>query len=52
MERALGRAATEADRDAATAGAACGLADHGIQIVRVHAVGLVRTALEAFAALR
>ena len=52
VERAFGRAATEADRDAATAGAACGLADHGIQIVRVHAVGLVRTALEAFAALR
>ncbi len=52
VERALGRAATEADRDAATVGAACGLADQGIQIVRVHDVGLVRTALEACAALR
>ena len=52
VERAAGRPATEADRDFATAGAACGLASHGIQVVRVHAVGLVRTALETFAALR
>jgi len=52
VERAFDRTATEADRDAATAGAACGLADRGIQIVRVHDVGLVRTALEAFATLR
>ena len=49
VERALGRAATEADRDAATVGAACGLAARGVQVVRVHAVGLVRAALELFA---
>jgi dihydropteroate synthase len=42
LERALGRPATEAERDAATAEAACGLAAAGVQIVRVHAVGLVR----------
>jgi dihydropteroate synthase len=52
FERARGRPATEEDRDAATAGAACGLAAQGVQIVRVHAVGLVRTALELFAATR
>ena len=52
VERAIGRTATVADRDAATAGAACGLAHQGIQIVRVHDAGLVRTALEAFAPLR
>jgi dihydropteroate synthase len=50
LELALGRPATEAERDAATAGAACGLAAAGVQIVRVHAVGMVRAALEAFAA--
>ncbi|MBM4011118.1 MAG: dihydropteroate synthase [Planctomycetes bacterium] len=50
VERSLGRTATEAERDAATAGAACGLAAQGIQVVRVHAVGLVRAALELFAA--
>jgi dihydropteroate synthase len=50
LERALGRPATEADRDAGTAGAACGLAAAGVQLIRVHAVGLVRAALEAFAA--
>jgi dihydropteroate synthase len=50
LERSLGRPATEADRDAATAGAACGLAAAGVQIVRVHAVGLVRAALEGFGA--
>jgi len=50
VEQSLGRAASEADRDAATAGAACGLAAQGIQIVRVHAVGLVRAALELFTA--
>jgi dihydropteroate synthase len=50
LERSLGRPVTEADRDAATAGAACRLAAQGIQIVRVHAVGLVRSALELFAA--
>ncbi len=52
IEQKLGRPATEDDRDAATAGAACGLAADGIQLVRVHAVGMVRTALEAFAATR
>ena len=49
-ERGLGRPASEADRDAATAGAACSLAAQGVQIIRVHAVGLVRTALEIFSA--
>ena len=46
----LGREATEAERDAATAGAACGLAAAGIQIVRVHAVGTVCAALDLFVA--
>jgi dihydropteroate synthase len=50
LEQALGRAATEADRDGATAGIACRLAAAGIQIVRVHAAGLVRSALEGFSA--
>lgn len=50
IEQRLGRPATEADRDAGTAGAACGLAAAGIQIIRVHAVGMVRAALELFAA--
>ncbi len=50
LERSLGRPATEAERDAATAGAACSLAAAGVQIVRVHAVGLVRAALEGFLA--
>jgi len=49
---AVGREPTLADRDAGTAGAACGLAAAGIQIVRVHAVGLVRAALETFCATR
>ena len=48
LEQALGRPATEGERDAATAGMACRLAAAGIQIVRVHAVGLVRAALEGF----
>ncbi len=48
LEESRGRPATEADRDAATAGIACRLAAAGIQIVRVHAVGLVRAALEGF----
>ena len=52
LEGPLGRPATLEDRDAATAGIACGLAAQGIQIVRVHAVGLVRAALEAFTASR
>jgi dihydropteroate synthase len=45
IERALGRPATVAERDAGTAAIACRLADAGIQIVRVHAVGMVRAAL-------
>ncbi len=48
IERAVGRPATAAERDGGTAGAACGLAAAGIQVVRVHAVGLVRSALELF----
>lgn len=40
----------EADRDAATAGAALALAAQGVQIVRVHNVRLVREALLAFEA--
>ncbi len=48
IERALGRPATEAERDGGTAGAACGLASQGVHIVRVHAVGLVRAALALF----
>ena len=39
-------------RDAATAGSACSLAAQGVQIIRVHAVGLVRSALDLFAATR
>jgi dihydropteroate synthase len=50
LEQALGRPATLEERDGGTAGAACSLAASGIQIVRVHAVGLVRTALELFLA--
>jgi dihydropteroate synthase len=45
IERALGRPPTVAERDAGTAAIACRLADAGIQIVRVHAVGMVRAAL-------
>lgn len=52
LEQRLRRTATEADRDAGTAGAACGLAAAGIQIIRVHAVGMVRAALELYAATR
>ena len=52
VEQSLGRSATEVDRDAATAGSACSLAAQGVQIIRVHAVGLVRTALDLFAATR
>jgi len=52
VEAALGRKADEALRDGATAGIACHLAAAGVQVVRVHAVGLVRGALEAFAAAR
>ena len=38
-----------AERDAATAGAACRLAAAGIQVVRVHAAATVRAALDRFA---
>jgi dihydropteroate synthase len=48
LEQALGRSASLEERDGGTAGSACGLAAAGIQIVRVHAVGLVRSALELF----
>ena len=52
LEQPLGRPATLEERDAATAGIACRLAAQGVQIVRVHAVGMVRAALEAFTAAR
>jgi dihydropteroate synthase len=51
IEQALSRPATELERDGGTAGAACGLAAQGIQIVRVHAVAMVRAALEVFATM-
>jgi len=50
IERALGRPATLEERDAGTAVAACRLARAGVQIVRVHAVGVVRAALALAAA--
>jgi dihydropteroate synthase len=50
IERDIGRPATLAERDAGTAGAACGLAAAGVHVVRVHAVGLVRAALAVHAA--
>lgn len=50
LEQALGRPATLEERDGGTAGSSCGLAAAGIQILRVHAVGLVRSALELFCA--
>jgi dihydropteroate synthase len=50
IEQALGRPASEAERDGGTAGAACGLTAAGVQIIRVHAVALVRSALELFTA--
>ena len=50
LEQSLGRPATPEERDGGTAGAACLLAAAGIQIVRVHAVGLVRSALELYSA--
>ncbi len=52
LKARLGREPTDADRDAATAGAACHLAAAGVQIVRVHAVGTVRAALDLFVASR
>jgi dihydropteroate synthase len=48
LEQALGRPVTLEERDGGTAGSSCGLAAAGIQIVRVHAVALVRTALELY----
>jgi len=50
LEKSLGRPATLEGRDGGTAGSSCGLAAAGIQIVRVHAVGLVRSALELYCA--
>jgi len=50
IEQVLGRPATLEERDGGTAGAACRLAAAGIQIIRVHAVGMVRTALELYCA--
>ena len=50
LKSTTAREPTEAERDAATAGAACGLAAAGIQIVRVHAVATVRATLDVFAA--
>jgi dihydropteroate synthase len=48
LEQALGRPATLEERDGGTAGSACVLAAAGVQIVRVHAVGLVQSALELY----
>ncbi len=48
LEQALGRPATLEERDGGTAGSGCALAAAGVQIVRVHAVGLVRSALELY----
>lgn len=50
LEQALGRPVTLEERDGGTAGSSCGLAAAGIQIVRVHAVALVRSALELYCA--
>lgn len=50
LEQSLGRPVSLEERDGGTAGSACGLAAAGIQIVRVHAVGVVRTALEMYCA--
>jgi dihydropteroate synthase len=50
IEQALGRPATLEERDAGTAGSACRLAEAGVQVLRVHAVGLVRATLELFSA--
>ncbi|MFM8705115.1 MAG: dihydropteroate synthase, partial [Planctomycetia bacterium] len=49
LELALGRPARHAEPDGGTAGSSCSLAAAGIQIIRVHAVGLVRAALELHA---
>ncbi|NCY03120.1 MAG: dihydropteroate synthase, partial [Planctomycetia bacterium] len=50
IERSLGRPATLEERDGGTAGVACALALQGVQIVRVHAVAVVRAALDLFCA--
>jgi len=47
LEQSLGRAPTRDELDAGTAAAACDLAAQGIQIIRVHAVGTVRAALDS-----
>jgi dihydropteroate synthase len=52
LERTLGRPIGVADRDAGTAGGACGLAAAGVQIIRVHAAGMVRAAVESFTETR
>lgn len=52
IEQALGRPATLEERDAGTAGVACRLAEAGVQVLRVHAVGLVRATLEMYVAGR
>jgi len=52
LERTLGRPISVADRDAGTAGGACGLAAAGVQIIRVHAAGMVRAAVESFTETR
>lgn len=51
LEAIFGRPPTREELDAGTAGAACGLSALGIQVVRVHAVGQVRSALELFATM-
>jgi dihydropteroate synthase len=45
LEQSLGRPPTRDELDTGTAAAACDLAAQGIQIIRVHAVGVVRQAL-------
>jgi dihydropteroate synthase len=50
IEQAMRRPATLQERDAGTAGAACALAAAGVHVIRVHAVGLVRAALELWSA--
>jgi dihydropteroate synthase len=46
LEQSLGRPPTRDELDAGTAAAACDLAAQGTQIIRVHAVGTVRAALD------
>jgi len=46
LEQSLGRPPTRDELDAGTVAAACDLAAQGIQIMRVHAIGTVRAALE------